>query len=304
MQQIVFLKEAFMPIEPTLKKSENIDPDYKEIVKKYVYDLQLTKSYEEKSTLKKTSLLAPEQHAIKSNLPTPIIEAVRKCKDAKDQRLIKSWIDGTQNKDATDEYGNTLLHHAADQPSIGLVKWLIKNGLSIDALNLNGESPLLIAIRQAAVHKSFYTQKQPDTSLFIKDREKFIAVVRIFIENKAALSMQGGVLNTPKTALRTALFLQDIDLMRILITEAKADVNQITKDQTPLMSAIFNPKHSLTVIKFLVLDAKADIHKITYGPTPLDIAKLLKKTEVAEFLQQVMGINAEISPTITRPSYP
>jgi hypothetical protein len=264
------------------------------LAKKISYDKALHQTLEKKSHLVKTLLIAPEVYAIEPTLPKSVIDAVRMYHDPSHQKTIKDWIETSKDKNATDKYGNTLLHYAADKPSIGLVNWFIKKGLNIDALNLNGESPLLVAIRQAAQHKFFHPQRQPQkTQSYLKERDKFIQVIRAFIQNKAKLAVRGGYLNTPKTALRTAMFENDIDLMRLLVHEAKADVDQMTKGQTPLLSAVFT--QNVDAIKFLV-EAKASVDKDSDGVTPLQAAEFAKNNEIIKLLEGLNEAGEAASP--------
>lgn len=186
--------------------------------------------------------------------------------------------------------GKDLLHAAANSGNAKLIELLLAYGPEIDARDVDGRTPLHIAVSRghlAATLLLLKHQADPNISA-IKGYGTLAATDRADIAE--ALLAAGAKVNAEDEGGRTALFGAVVkkkkDMLKLLLQHG-ADPNTAAKGFTPLMQAIIANQ---TEIARMLLDAKADpnrasFHSTTYGAcTPLQMAVGSRAAEMVELL--------------------
>jgi len=150
--------------------------------------------------------------------------------------------------DATDEFGNTPLHEAAEDGQVRRVKNLIAAGADVNAKGSFDQTPLLVAVEQ-------------DNG----------DIVRILLDAGADVNAMSSHGNTPlHYAADLGAFYDHADMVKILL-DAAADVNAAdVNGMTPLHEAALNDRADVVTA---LLAAGADVRVTdSDGSAPLHLA--------------------------------
>ena len=169
-----------------------------------------------------------------------IFDAVKAGDLAKTKAIVEK--DGSLVR-ARDVSGNTPLHAAAIAGSVPLAEWLLANGAEIDAENPAKLTPLTAAI----------SSQRDDVALLLIDRGADIA------KNGGALAV---------AAVRNRLAVAERLIAR------GADLEQKTREYTPLGSIVRGGLRSFEVFELLLRKGAAFNQRDSLGNTPLDNAAI------------------------------
>ncbi|KAF3223692.1 hypothetical protein TWF679_000129 [Orbilia oligospora] len=248
--------------------------------------------------------------------PNALSEALRN----KDEDMIKLLLGAMQNPNAArDAWNGTLLMAAVFYGHESTIKFLIQKGADIQARDMNGETPLSIAIRKAynAVGRlpdvdigegaSSDDESEDDECELLVAARRREEVVRLLLENVEdvyeatdlmwyTMSRGGGDIarlligkvaslegdDRRRTALLCAAANGNGDIVRTLV---RAGIDLELKNNagaTPLMAAIyFNYKG---IAEFLIVNGASLETRTEYGETPLSIAALGGREEIVQLL--------------------
>lgn len=184
---------------------------------------------------------------------TPLMEACRE----QDIVLVASII-STDDINKKNKHGATVLMIACAQPSIDIVKLLIKNGANVNLRDNEGRCAL------------FYVSGYYDT-----DKDK----VRLLIKNGANVNSQD---NHCVTSLmrKCGEYKINIDIVKLYI-ENGADINLSDKmGGTCIMWALYQKKINDVAIKFLIEKGADLTKKNKHGESALDIANRLSHMHI------------------------
>lgn len=165
----------------------------------------------------------------KRQLPLKVLKAIVEYKTEEDHKTINQWIQSTEDKSALDEEGNSVVHLAIKKCHPTLAKWFLEQGIDVDILNREDtETPLIAAIVAAA-------EQKPGS----ETHKEFLKLIEFLIEKHAYLYV------TPKTgfcryALDLAVYRCDLDVIKLLVEKAEADVNVIANELTPMERALIS----------------------------------------------------------------
>ena len=156
----------------------------------------------------------------------------------------------------------TALHIASKEGHVDLAEFLIFNGAKLDIKDIDGQTPLHLAVENPKI-------------------------VKLLLRHGANLSVRNGKGYTP---LHTAVLTKKIDSVKILlkngsnIDEFSIAPNFHDYQESSLHMAIRNGDSKM--VQFLI-DNKANINiRIGLGQTPLFTSVLLSRTKIAEILIQ------------------
>lgn len=190
----------------------------------------------------------------------PLHDAISKDDHAKVERLLE----GGENVNTRDEYGDTPLHWAAAAGRPQMVELLLKHGADINARGENGRTALISVVTEIGGFAD-------------EDREERYSSTAILLINKGA---DVTVIDTlGKTALHQAAYYGMLDVAKELIKKG-ADVNANGGAGTPLHEAT----EYLDMVELLVGHG-ADVNaKSSTGLTPLHRAARGSSAKIVEFL--------------------
>jgi|GEM_PF-4251595 len=117
-------------------------------------------------------------------------ELVELFKDKKDAKLLKNY---GLSLDARNENGETPLHVACEKNKFEMAKWLIENGANINVPTDNGDMPI------------HYAAKFAD-----------LVLVKLLVENGVDVNVRSGE-DYDSTALRLAVRCRKIDVIKFLV---------------------------------------------------------------------------------------
>ncbi|XP_076285654.1 uncharacterized protein LOC143211676 [Lasioglossum baleicum] len=151
------------------------------------------------------------------------------------------------------------LFEAIGRNNIGDVKELINHGVSINAKNNKGQTPLHYAAKSDKLEVVKYLIEEKGANVNVKD-------------------------NNGQTPLHSAVDHGKLEVVRYLIEEKNANINvKDNNGQTPLHSAAKSDK--LEVIKYLIEEKAANVNvKDNNGQTTLHTAAKSKKLEIVKYL--------------------
>lgn len=168
----------------------------------------------------------------------------------------------------------TALHYAADQGNLSAIERCLQQGVTVDARNREGMTPLMYAVSSSK-------GKLPVMYAASNSIDELLKVIKYLIVKGADVNAkdEGG-----RTPLMHATQAGCLDIVKYLIIEG-ADVN--AKDNyngTPLLRAAWNGH--LDVVAYLITKG-ADVNaRDGYGNTPLNRAAEYGYRDVATLLKQ------------------
>lgn len=178
------------------------------------------------------------------------------------------------------QFGNTLLHTAANEGHLETVKLLIENGANVNLRNNSGFVPLSHAISHPLPTPG---GKGPCIRCLTL---KHMEIAKLLIEQGADVNARDFYEGWP---LNTAITYKNLDAINMLI-EHGADVNAKSEIRTSnLHWAVI--LENLDIVKILIAHG-ADVNaKNDKGETPLDIARKRGNAEVEALLSKTMKDN-------------
>ncbi|XP_076285725.1 uncharacterized protein LOC143211701 isoform X2 [Lasioglossum baleicum] len=194
------------------------------------------------------------------------------------------------------------LFEAIGRNNIGDVKELINHGVSIDANNNKGQTPLHYAAKSDKLEVVKYLIEEKGANVNVKDNDgqtplhsaansDKLEVVKYLIEEKGAnVNVKD---NDGQTPLHSAAKSDKLEVVKYLVDKG-ANVNVKDNDgQTPLHSAAKSDK--LEVVKYLIEEKGANVNvKDNDGQTPLHSAADHGKLEVVRYLIEQKGANVNV----------
>jgi hypothetical protein len=134
-----------------------------------------------------------------ATLPAAVIEAVRLYNLPQHKELLSDWLK-KKNKNAVDAEGLSLLHHATLAGRTQLVAYFLQKGLQKDLENVNGFTPLILAVQQVK-------EMKPDL------RKKVITCIETLLKAGAKMNSTGVL---PQIAVNIAASNGDLDVLKQL----------------------------------------------------------------------------------------
>ena len=200
---------------------------------------------------------------------TPLILAMR----IKNLDVIKYLIDHGANVNLRyKKTGKTLLIDAINLKNISIVELFIEKGSDINNQDINGETPLMYAIKRQNLEIIEYLLKGSNTDLIDINKRTALMyavetqnldIIRYFIKYLKDYQEEGSVINfqdnNGKTALMYAAKMQNLDIINYLLKKG-ANINLQNKDGDTELMMIFdskiidhkNSKKELAIVKILL----------------------------------------------------
>jgi len=178
-----------------------------------------------------------------------------------DIEKLKAFLASDHDVNEGDEFGNTLLHHAARVGTREMVELLLESGANVNVMDSEEVTPLMEAVQE----------KREDIAKLLLD--------------KGANPNRGR--DTNGTALHYAAATGNVKIGRMLL-ERGAEVNAIDNDAdcwTPLHSAAYNGH--LEFAKLLV-ESGSNLYAVAGLRWPLDLAINQNHKEVAVYLYKIV----------------
>ena len=202
---------------------------------------------------------------------------------------MREWIINLNTITASDGLGNTILHYAAEWGLINAIPVIIRNGVSVDAVNATGQTPLFMAIRtdNTSALKALIDNKANINARDSQGSSVLHTAVRWDALNSAGFLISSGTdINAHSlngnTPLHDAVSLGMTEIESLLI-DRRADLEARNIDgNTPLMEAV---RAGIFPSAEKLLHAGADPStRNTRGDTPLHIAVSIERTDIANLL--------------------
>ncbi len=204
-----------------------------------------------------------------------------------------------------DKKGNTLLHHAVRSHNIKLVCYLLNSGLSIDAANYYGDTPLLVAARQTNSemllqylidrHATLeHKNSAKETALILSIKFGHAKSAELLIDNGAAINTFVNI-NTPLSLAHDAItnYTESADAFRaleskLLIKGAHVDVITNKLGWTPLMQSAVNAhtQYMLEHLELLIALGANVNHTDKNGRTALMLCITTHRSDAIDILLQ------------------
>ncbi|XP_076299445.1 uncharacterized protein LOC143218247 [Lasioglossum baleicum] len=195
------------------------------------------------------------------------------------------------------------LFEAIGRNNIDDVKELINHGVSIDATNNEGQTPLHYAAKSDKLEVVKYLIEEKGANINVKDNDGQtplhyaadhgkLEVVKYLIEEKGAnINVKD---NDGQTPLHYAADHGKLEVVKYLIEEKGANINVKDNDgQTLLHSAAKTCR--LDIVKYLIEEKHVDFNvKNNYGVTPLHYAAKNDGLEVVEYLIEEKTANINV----------
>ena len=204
----------------------------------------------------------------------------------------REWIIDPISIVQEDGLGNNMLHYAAKGNFNNVIPVIIRNGISVDAANAMGETPLFSAIQSLSTQtpSTITTLIENKASLSARDRQGnsiLHAAVRCDSVNPAELLIKYGIdINAHSlngnTPLHDAVILKKNDIVTLLInSNADREVRNI-EGNTPLMEAVRSGNIPLT--EELARNGADPSTRNISGDTPLHIAVSMENYDLVSLL--------------------
>jgi len=202
---------------------------------------------------------------------------------------IREWIINPATINARDGLGNNMLHYAAEWNFINAIPIIIRGGLSVEAVNVTGETPLFMAaktnspstIRVLADNNANLNVRDSKGNSILHTAVRWNArsSIEMLISTRMDLNPQAINGNTP---LHDAIIFQASEIETMLIRNGANLELRNVDGNTHLMEAV-RGGHLASVEK--LVQNRADINtRNTRGDTPLHVAVSSDKLEIITIL--------------------
>jgi ankyrin repeat protein len=200
-----------------------------------------------------------------------------------DFKSVKSIIEKDSNSiNIQNDEGETPLHRAILMGNLEIAKYLVSNGANINAITIDGNSPLHYAVyKSLALSWPYYS----------------FAIVEFLVSNGADINAQNK--HNKRTPLHLAIFTGNIEVIKYLI-EQGAKINARDRvDLTPLHHAVYGG--DIKIVKYLVEHGADVSSQDSNKDTPLHISvQSDTNIEVTKYLiSKGSALNATNIPTET-----
>jgi len=215
---------------------------------------------------------------------------------------LREWIINPTTIIAKDGLGNNMLHYAAQWNLNNVIPVIIRNGISVEAVNATGETPLFTAIK-ADSPSTIRTLVENNASLNARDNQGnsiLHAAVRWNAVNSAAFLVRLNIdINAHSlngnTPLHDAVML-GIDEIETLLINSKANLEVRNIDgNTPLMEAA--KSGFISSVEKLARNGADPATRNIRGDTPLHIAVGMERYDLVNML---LGLGTSIHARNTR----
>lgn len=154
---------------------------------------------------------------------------------------LRASIKKLDNINITDKYGNTLLHKASSNANIELIKFLIENGININAQNNNGNTALFLLLQTLFnTDKNMINMIKCNILLLTASTNANIDLIKFLIENGIDINTQNG--NTTLYLVLQTLFNTDKNIINMIkyFCEHGVNINLFNKDSKGILNIIMN----------------------------------------------------------------
>ncbi|XP_076300828.1 uncharacterized protein LOC143219007 isoform X2 [Lasioglossum baleicum] len=201
-------------------------------------------------------------------------------------------VDIDSNDAVMYEIQKQKLFEAIERNNIGDVKELINHGVSIDAKNNDGQTPLHYAAKSDKLEVVKYLIEEKGANVNVKDNDgqtplhsaaksDKLEVVKYLIEEKGANVNAKD--NHGQTPLHSAAKSDKLEVIKYLIEEKGANVNVKDDDGRTLLHSAAKTCR-LEIVKYLIEEKRVDFNvKDNYGITPLHYAAMNDGLEVVKY---------------------
>lgn len=212
----------------------------------------------------------------------------------------------TDEKDVT---GRTLMHISATFGNTALIKYLLKKGADINAIDNSGWTPLLCAISSgyfetalAMLESGAYPNAISESGnnalhYLLRTTEVddwYVKVLMTLLDRGCNVNAENNDGNTPlHIAIQRC---PSIDVIKMLFTLSKPSINAFNKSgYSPIHAAI---ERGAANIVSVLIESGSDLTAASPDlGTPLDFAHLLKNTEIAGMLTKEIARRAAAPPS-------
>jgi ankyrin repeat protein len=209
---------------------------------------------------------------------------------------ILVWMFNHETAAARDGLGNTMLHYAALWKIDRHIPFIIQNGVSTEAANVNGETPLFWAVKYdgASTVRTLLAARANIDARDTLENSSLHAAVQWNSRNAASALLDGGIdVNAHSldgtTPLHNAVSLNYTDMAQILINNgAELEIRE-NSGNTPFMEAVRGG--SIDAMDILARNGADPITRNAAGDTPLHIAVMAENTRL---IQSLLGMGASI----------
>ena len=185
--------------------------------------------------------------------------------------------------------GITILHNAADDGDLEMVKYLIEKGARID-LKINGKTPLNVLEHKGYKHVVDSIVKKLTKRFFDAVKYEDLSEVLDLINQGVSVNVKD---RNGQTLLHCAAINGKLKVVKYLVEKKHADVN--VKDDSgmvPLHYAIMTA--NLEMIMYLTETKGIDLNVIDdNGQTPLKTAFEIGRTDIVEYLERKLNEKRE-----------
>ena len=189
-------------------------------------------------------------------------------------QLLKSLVAKGANINSKNKRGETLLHIAVNSNDLNIVKWLLKEGININAivshfLNKEGSTALHYAIETGNLEiASLLIQKGADINILDLQGQSPLDLAIDFMWEEEARSL---FKTNQNASLSFAIYDKDLKAGEALI-QAGADVNQTDDDSNTLLHLAVK-KGDFNLVRLCIAKGADVNYKNHLQKRPLDYAK-------------------------------
>jgi ankyrin repeat protein len=209
---------------------------------------------------------------------------------------ILAWMFNHETAAARDGLGNTMLHYASLWRIDRHIPFIIQNGVSTEAANANGETPLFWAVKYdgAFTVRTLLSERANINARDSLENSSLHAAVQWNSRNAARALLEGGIdVNAHSldgtTPLHNAVSLNYTDMAQILINSGAELETRDNAGNTPFMEAV--RAGNIDSMNVLARNGADPMTRNAAGDTPLHIAVL---TENMQLIQALLDMRASI----------
>jgi ankyrin repeat protein len=246
--------------------------------------------------------------------PDAVAELERLKRNLEDCRLqtCAMLVDAKANVHAQARNGMSVLHLCAELGHVDVARLLLDNKAQIDAQNMVGTTSLMEALQHGSMgvlellvlRKGNMEARDRNgcTPLIFAAGKGEMNVCKLLLENKANVDAKA---NNGYTCLMGAVLNGHLNVCELLFRTNAAIDAQDKYGRTSLMMAVFSG--NLSICKSLIAhnaDTSLMMAEDGIRYTALDIARMLKHTDIANFLSDARGrasVEACVSQPLQRP---